>query len=668
MSVTKHIVTCLLVGLCLLPGARADEGMWLVQCIDRALEKRMQERGLKLGAREIYSDEAGSLTDAIVSLGFYCSGSLISDDGLVITNHHCAYGDVTALSTSEHNYLENGFWARTRADEIPLNKNFYILRKVLDVTEEVHTIKQQLLSEGKQAGTRRLSAIMERKYADIYTLHANLQGMWAGTKYYICLYEMYSDVRLVASPPVTVAAFGGDEDNWEWPQHKADFAIYRIYENGEPLHPRRRLSVSTKGYKEGDFAMVMGYPGTTSRYASAEEMYQDLEVERPVVNRLHARQMEIVRRWMDEDPMVRMKYARAFFNLSNLAENQEGEAACAKRFRTIEKRRAQEERMPECELLETLKAEYASISHHELLKIYYRECLVRGLFCAPVFLRLGTATEDPARARQIILQGLAETDPRVEKELLALSLEEFLTQMDQQFLKPIHKELIQQFGTDYRAMASWLWEHSCLAEAGKIPDIMVAASFDGDIDADPLYRYIRELGMGELNSDEKHVADLLELRRSYVRARYRFLESQGVAQYPDANGTLRLTYGRVSSMDPWDGVHTHWQSTARGLREKYDPARYDFAYPEDFAAVLPPPDFPVNFLTNLDITGGNSGSPVLTARGELIGLAFDGNKESLSASYQPEDGYNMCVCVDIRYVLWILEHYAPEIASEIIAS
>ena len=176
-------------------------------------------------------------------------------------------------------------------------------------------------------------------------------------------------------------------------------------------------------------------------------------------------------------------------------------------------------------------------------------------------------------------------------------------------------------------MAEWLWDNSCLADAGKLPDEEVARKFEGNLEDDPLYHYIRDLGMGELNSDEPHVANLPELRRSYIRARYRFLESQGVMQYPDANSTLRMSYGRVRAMEPWDGVYAHWQSTARGLREKYDPSRYDFAYPEHFKAALPPPDFPVNFLTDLDITGGNSGSPVLNAKGQLIGLAFDGNKE-----------------------------------------
>ena len=636
-------------GLCILPGAQADEGMWLIQALDKALEKNMKARGLKLSAREIYNEEAGGISDAVVSLGFYCTGSMISGDGLLITNHHCAYSDVVALSTPERNYLETGFFALSRAEEIPVpGKEFYFLRRVLDVTEEVNALREELKAAGKPFGNRRISSVLEKKYSEETGLEAGLQGMWAGEKYYMCLYSKYTDIRLVGAPPVQVAAFGGDEDNWEWPQHKADFAIYRIYDsNGEPLHPRRHLRISRKGYKEGSFAMVIGYPGRTQRYMSAAEMDQTINVERPVVNRLRSRQMEIIRRWMDLDPGVRYKYSDAFFSLSNVAELQEGEYDCVHRFRTIESRRAFEAGMPDKELLKQLDKEISATSDVELQKVYYRETLVRGLIFSRYLLRMGSA-KDTTDCRKALNQALAETDPRVERELLRFSVEEFFTHIKPEFLPEFHRELLERFGTDYTAMADWLWDSSCIS-TGSL-----------NIKEDPLYRYVRDLNIVTLNEAENHVADPGKLRRDYVRARYRHLSALGIPQYPDANSTMRLTYGRVQAMKPWDGVYTHWQSTAAGLRQKYSMTNYDFHYPDAFRDALPPADFPVNFLTDLDITGGNSGSPVLNARGELIGLAFDGNKESLASNFESVPGYNMCVCVDIRYVLWILRHYAHQ--------
>ena len=309
---------------------RADEGMWLVNAINSALEKKMQERGLELPAGEIYNADAPgtALCDAVVSLDFGCTGSIISENGLLITNHHCAYSDVFSLSTPQKNYLEDGFWAFSDREEIPIpGKRALLLKKVIDVTQEVEEMLAEAERQGRPLGSRKLGYLMEKKYSTSEGLEAWFSSMWKGSRYYISLYKVYTDIRLVASPPVCSAAFGGDIDNWEWPQHKCDFAMYRIYtapdgspatynEENVPLKPLKSLKISLNGYKPGDFTMVIGFPGRTDRYASSFSVDFDCRVNLPVSNEIRGRQMEIVKGWMDRDPVTRLKYSDYFFSLS----------------------------------------------------------------------------------------------------------------------------------------------------------------------------------------------------------------------------------------------------------------------------------------------------------------------------------------------------------------
>ena len=627
----------LLLALALLSplAASADEGMWMIHALNQALEKKMQERGLQLSAGEIYNADAPGTTvsDAVVSLGFYCTASVISDEGLLITNHHCAYSDLFDLSTPEKNYLEDGYWAFFRQDEIPLEgKEVFFLKRVLDVTDEVAAVADSLTARGERFGSRKLTSILERRYAERTGLEASLNSRWAGEKYYLALYSTYKDIRLVGAPPVSIAAFGGDEDNWEWPQHKGDFALYRIYDHGEPLHSPWHLRISQDGYREGDFAMVIGYPGRTDRYSSSYKVEYLTRVERPVTNRIRGNQMEIVRKWMDADPAVRAKYSDWFFSLSNIQEMQEGEVQCVKRFGVVEEKRALEKDLP-ADILQGLAEEYAAIENIEREKAYYRETIVRGMRITPTMLRMSNA-KTPEDRDAIYRRDIGALDSRVEKDLIAYSLEEYFGHIPAEVVGHRQDSLRNVFGVDWKAMAEHLWDHPL-----------------------ELMDFITEVKITAFNDRERHTGDLADLQRRYVRALYHARDERGLVQYPDANSTMRLTYGVVSSLEPWDAVYTSWYSTPRGLREKYNPEQHDFALPADFIAALDRYDGPVNFLTDNDITGGNSGSPVLNARGEVIGLAFDGNKESLASDVSFTPDYNKCVCVDIRYVLWILKDY-----------
>lgn len=681
---------------------RADEGMWLVQDINSALEKKMRERGLKLSAGEIYNADApgSSVSDAIVSLGFYCTGSIISDQGLLITNHHCAYADIFALSTPEHNYLEDGYWALRSDQEIPIpDKEVFFLKRVLDVTAEVTTLRDELVRDGKPAGMRRLSYLVEKKYKEDTGLEAYLSSMWSGEKYYMALYSVYKDLRLVAAPPVAVAAFGGDADNWEWPQQKCDFAMYRVYagadgapaeysEDNVPMTPSRKLEISLDGYAPGDFTMVIGFPGKTARYSSSMETDYQERVVLPIANKLRRGQMEIMRRWMDADPAVWLKYSDTFFGLSNLGEMQEGEAECLRRFGVLDEKLAEERELQEWiessperkakwgTLLAGLREMYAQTEESERNKAYFRETFFRGTIIGRTIMRMNSTRGGYDQMKHFLDKGIAETDPRVEKGLLEYAVAQYFSNIDTSLFGPYQKELLHKFGDDYAAMTDYVWEGTFVSSPEK-----AAAFTDADqFREDRLRRLITDVKITDFDRNENDFSirtAILTENKSYVNALYEMRAEKGLQQYPDANSTMRLTYGAVCGLEPRDGIRCGWQTTTSGILEKYDRENRDFRPSDEFMSLLgaaewgkwglPPAarkagsaerKMPVDFLTDNDITGGNSGSPVLNASGQLIGLAFDGNKESLASDLSYTPGYNKCVCVDIRYILWALDRYA----------
>lgn len=664
--------------------AFADEGMWMIQDINEALEKNMRARGLKLAANEIYNDEAPgtAVSDAVVSIGFYCTGSVISDQGLIITNHHCAYSNIAKLSTPEHNYLEDGFWAMTSEEEIPIEgETVFFLKKVFDVTEEVKGIMKEFRANGKPFGIRKISAIMEKRYKEATGMECILSSMWAGEKYYMSVYKTYTDLRLVAAPPQSIGYFGGNQDNWTWPRHNCDFTIYRIYEDGKPVTREKSLKISLAGYHPGSFAMVIGYPGRTNRYTSSAEINYQEKINLPISNAIRGGQMNIIRKWMDADPTVRMKYSEWFFSLSNIQENNDGMAKCFRRFWVKDEKIEQEKEMQKWieaapnrkamweTLIPDLKAIYSETESVERDKVFFRETMFRGTFISRYMLRAGNVSS-VERAKETLREGFAATDARVEKELLEYACKEYFENLEFSYFGKFQVKMLDRFGDDYKAMAEYIWNKSVISSLSRIDGIQ---SVD-EVKNDPLRRMLTDTPVTTFNNRKDQLEKrqrVNKLGKEYKKALYWMRLHKDVEQYPDANSTMRITYGTVGGLQPNDAVWYNWYTTPEGILQKYNPDDHDYILKDRHKYLLEKGRWGrwgtrvdgrrtmiVDFMTNNDITGGNSGSPVLNAKGELIGLAFDGNLESLASDASYTEGYNKCINTDIRYVMWVLDKYA----------
>lgn len=694
--------------------ATADEGMWMVNLLNKGLMAKMKNAGLKLPAGVIYDENAVSLSDAVVALDFGCTGSMISEQGLLITNHHCAYADVHAISTPEHNYLEDGFWAMQLKDEVPIpGKGIYFLRKVLDVTDEVNQMQADAENEGKVLGSRKLSFIIEKKYSKETGYEASLASMWRGEKYYLYLYEVYKDVRLVAAPPVSIAAFGGDTDNWEWPQHKGDFAMYRVYADKDghpaeyspeniPLVPRRCLKISTEGVKKGDFTMIMGYPGRTDRYASSFKVHFKEKITDPITTTIRGHQMEIMDKWMNTDPVIRLIYSDKFFSLSNVQEYGLGEILTYRRYKVQSIREKEEQGLQDWinsepgrkskwgNLLSEMSILYSSLDSIDMQITTFRETLVRGT----QFFLLTTRVNNMVRRWEkemkdsVAIRALDDGDfikasshlfdgmnMEVEKELFDYGFKLFLTEVGREYWGDYIRSMYDQYHGDASKMLDYLYANSYLTDKSRFDQFINEKHTIAEFEADPMYCLMHSCTMSQMNQYKNDIikkcgdSNISDLEKQYTNALFEMRQEKGMVQYPDANSTMRITYGTVGPINPSDGIYYSEFSTTQGIIDKYNPDDYEFTLKERQLNLLESQDWGpwadkkdhklhTDFISNNDITGGNSGSPILNAKGELIGLAFDGNKESLCGDTYFHPEYNKCVNVDIRYVLWILDRYA----------
>ena len=684
--------------------ARADEGMWLLQLMKQQNSiDLMKKQGLKLEADALYNPNGVSLKDAVGIFGGGCTGEIISPEGLILTNHHCGYGAIQQHSSVEHDYLTDGFWAMTREQEIPTpGLKFRFVHRIVDITDLVNErIKAGKVSEADAMtnGFLRNIANEELEKSDLKGkpgISAQALPFYAGNKYYLFYYKVYSDVRMVAAPPSSVGKFGGETDNWMWPRHTGDFSMFRIYAdaNGEPakyspsnvpLKTPKYLPISLKGVEENDYAMVMGFPGSTSRYLTQSEVKQRMEADNQSKIDMRTIYLNVLREWMAQSDKIRIQYASKFAGSSNYWKNSIGmnkaiidnDVLGAKA--EIERRYAEWAKgKPEYEgVVEKIDAIV------EQQKEARRQCLyiVEGLF-SPINLCSSRAGATLKQALQEKNDSLLEVgkkqleqefeqihnkdyDHEVERAVAKAMLPALPQYVDAANLPAFYQTIDKKFKGNYEAYVDNWFDNSILATRENLDKFLKKPSLKV-LESDPSILFRNEVytalegaqgGMAEAGKD------LPLLHKAYIRGLGEM--KQPVPSYPDANFTLRLTYGTVKPYSPKDGVHYKYFTTTDGILEKENPEDPEFVVPAKLKELILKKDFgryamadgtmPVCFLTTNDITGGNSGSPVINGEGQLIGAAFDGNWESLSGDINFDSALQRCIVVDIRYVLFILD-------------
>ena len=691
-------IFAVLAALIITLSAAADEGMWLLPLIQQMNKKDLREAGCKLTPQEIYNINKSSLKDAIVQFGGGCTGEMISNQGLLVTNHHCGYGSIQGLSTDEHNYLMDGYWANERAEEIPvpgLSVTFLVSMK--DVTDVMEPAEDKAAARGQ---------ILEAARKDNPGCRAVVTGFYNDNVYYLIIYRTYTDVRFVGAPPASMGKFGGETDNWMWPRHTCDFSMFRVYAGKDnmpaeysldnvPYRPAHSLKISLKGPQENDYAMIMGYPGRTQRYQTAAQLKQMIARNRVAIDARTVRQ-DIMWEAMCADPSVQLKYASKYAGSANGWKKWQGEELAFENLDIIGREEQKEAALnawiaadPARKAkygtpVEDIAARVAKTSAGELAVSLLTEAPYRIELTTP-YSNLLTAvdrnvkngadsTEALASAKKRLQRFYRDYVPQLDRKEAVALLEFYRKNAKPENYLDIPGE---NFATmDIPAYVDRLFDNSLFTSYDKLN----AATME-QIAADPvggLVRSVNEKLMSLYGSAYGTEADNI----AYDKARKQFAAAlmewqKGQAMYPDANSTMRLTYGHVLPYSPKDGLKYLHYTTLKGVMEKEDPTNPEFIVPAKVKELYEAGDYGrwadadgtlhTCFLTNNDITGGNSGSPVLDAKGNLIGLAFDGNWESMSSDVMFEPELQRCICVDIRYVLWMVEKFggATNIINEL---
>ena len=703
MKLKKYFVAALAATFTLT--AQADEGMWLLQLLKQQNSiEMMKKQGLKLDADAIYNPNGVSLKDAVGIFGGGCTGEIISPEGLILTNHHCGYASIQQHSSVEHDYLTNGFWAMNRNEELPTpGLKFRFVHRIVDITELVNS----KVKGGEVTETEAMTRPFLSKLAKEEWEKSDLKGkpgieplalpFYAGNKYYLIYYKVYSDVRMVAAPPSSVGKFGGETDNWMWPRHTGDFSMFRIYadKNGEPaeysaenvpLKTPKFLPISIKGLNEGDYAMIMGFPGSTERYLTQSEVKQMMTAQNQAMIDMRTVYLNVLKKHMAENNKIRIQYANKYAGSSNYWKNSIGMNKAIVDNNVLGTKAEQEKKFaafaqgkPEYEgVVGKIDAIVEKATPVMRQYMYIAEGLGRTIEfgCPPALM------DKMKEAIETKNDSLLETTKRqLEEAFNNIYNKDYDKEVDRAVAKAMIPALSNAIGQENIAALDQIIQERYKGSAGNFVNDMYDNSIFSShqnlakflrkptkkaIERDPATAYSRaKLKM--LQEASKKLSEATEeldlLHKAYIRGLNEM--KLPVPSYPDANFTIRLTYGNVKSYNPKDGVHYKYFTTTDGILQKEDPENPEFVVPAKLKELIQKKDFgryamadgtmPVCFLTTNDITGGNSGSPVIDGEGNLIGCAFDGNWESLSGDINFDTNLQRCIALDIRYMLFILD-------------